>query len=62
MVWGLTDRYSRVALVEIEEPCRHEIQFGGMCANCGKDMTQCVQSNSVVTVGIPLMFGLQGYI
>jgi RNA polymerase II subunit A-like phosphatase len=28
-----------VDLVEIEEPCTHEIQFGGLCANCGKDMT-----------------------
>ena len=33
---------SRLPLVEIEEPCRHEIQFGGMCANCGKDMTEYV--------------------
>jgi len=29
-----------VELVEIEEPCRHEVQFGGMCAICGKDMTE----------------------
>lgn len=29
-----------VDLVEIEEPCRHDVQFGGMCANCGKDMTE----------------------
>lgn len=29
-----------VALVEIEEPCQHEVQFGGLCANCGKDMTE----------------------
>ncbi|KAF2743904.1 hypothetical protein M011DRAFT_471030 [Sporormia fimetaria CBS 119925] len=28
-----------VDIVEIEEPCTHEIQFGGLCANCGKDMT-----------------------
>lgn len=27
------------AIAEIEEPCRHEVQFGGMCAECGKDMT-----------------------
>lgn len=30
---------SRQLLVEIEEPCRHELQFGGMCADCGADMT-----------------------
>ncbi|KAJ5888032.1 hypothetical protein N7495_008073 [Penicillium taxi] len=28
-----------VDLVEITEPCSHEVQFGGMCAECGKDMT-----------------------
>jgi RNA polymerase II subunit A-like phosphatase len=28
-----------VELLEIEEPCTHEIQFGGLCAECGKDMT-----------------------
>ncbi|KAI9878677.1 MAG: Carboxy-terminal domain (CTD) phosphatase [Pleopsidium flavum] len=27
-------------VAEIEEPCAHEVQFGGMCANCGKDMTE----------------------
>lgn len=26
-------------LVEIEEPCSHEVQFGGLCAACGLDMT-----------------------
>lgn len=29
----------RINVVEIDEPCAHEVQFGGMCANCGKDMT-----------------------
>ncbi|GAB7350968.1 hypothetical protein MBLNU459_g1467t2 [Dothideomycetes sp. NU459] len=28
-----------IAIAEIEEPCKHEVQFGGMCAECGKDMT-----------------------
>lgn len=28
-----------VDLVEIEEPCPHDVQFGGMCAGCGMDMT-----------------------
>ena len=27
------------AVAEVEEPCKHEVQFGGMCAECGKDMT-----------------------
>ena len=25
-------------MVEIEEPCSHSVQFGGLCAQCGKDM------------------------
>lgn len=28
-----------VDIAEIEEPCRHDVQFGGMCASCGKDLT-----------------------
>lgn len=28
-----------VNIAEIDEPCSHEVQFGGLCANCGKDMT-----------------------
>ena len=39
-----------VPLVEIEEPCTHETQFGGLCAICGKDMTEydsLSQSDSV---------------
>lgn len=27
-------------VAEIDEPCTHSVQFGGMCVNCGKDMTQ----------------------
>ncbi|KAF1361901.1 hypothetical protein EJ07DRAFT_164372 [Lizonia empirigonia] len=27
-------------MVDIEEPCTHEIQFGGLCAECGQDMTK----------------------
>ena len=34
----------RIDLVEIEEPCTHETQFGGLCTNCGKDMTECAPS------------------
>ncbi|PGH18022.1 hypothetical protein AJ79_00648 [Helicocarpus griseus UAMH5409] len=29
-----------IDVAEIDEPCSHEVQFGGMCANCGKDMTE----------------------
>ncbi|KAL6721087.1 CTD phosphatase Fcp1 [Lecanora helva] len=27
-------------IADIEEPCAHSVQFGGMCASCGKDMTE----------------------
>jgi RNA polymerase II subunit A-like phosphatase len=30
----------RTDIIEIEEPCTHEIQFGGLCADCGQDMTK----------------------
>ncbi|KAJ5094065.1 hypothetical protein N7456_009926 [Penicillium angulare] len=29
-----------IDVVEIAEPCAHEVQYGGMCAECGKDMTE----------------------
>ena len=35
----------KTGVAEIEEACKHEIQYGGICANCGKDMTT-VQYNS----------------
>jgi hypothetical protein len=28
-----------VDICEIEEECPHEMQYLGMCTNCGKDMT-----------------------
>lgn len=31
---------SGIPLLDIEEPCTHETQFGGLCVDCGKDMTQ----------------------
>ncbi|KAJ9644870.1 CTD phosphatase Fcp1 [Knufia peltigerae] len=34
-----------VDICEIEEECPHEVQFQGMCTNCGKDMTT-VQAGS----------------
>lgn len=30
----------RTDVAEIEEACKHDVQFGGMCAICGKDMNQ----------------------
>jgi len=35
------------AIAEIEEPCKHGTQFGGMCADCGKDMTT-VEYNTTI--------------
>ena len=34
---------SSIEIAEIDEPCSHSVQFGGMCANCSQDMTQYVQ-------------------
>jgi RNA polymerase II subunit A C-terminal domain phosphatase len=33
-------------VADIEEPCKHEVQFGGMCANCGKDMNETTYSTT----------------
>ncbi|KAJ6021359.1 hypothetical protein N7540_006863 [Penicillium herquei] len=37
-----------VDVVEITEPCAHEVQFGGMCAECGKDMTESSYNTEVM--------------
>lgn len=37
----------RVLVAEIEEPCKHEVQFGGMCADCGRDMNTVSYSTTV---------------
>ncbi|KAF1848375.1 uncharacterized protein K460DRAFT_364349 [Cucurbitaria berberidis CBS 394.84] len=29
-----------IELLEIQEPCTHETQFGGLCVDCGEDMTK----------------------
>ncbi|TKA27043.1 hypothetical protein B0A50_05234 [Salinomyces thailandicus] len=34
-------------VAEVEEPCKHEVQFGGMCADCGKDMNTVSYSTTV---------------
>lgn len=36
----LIDHPSSVGIAEIEEPCAHSVQFGGMCVTCGKDMSE----------------------
>ncbi|KAM5433097.1 CTD phosphatase Fcp1 [Microsporum ferrugineum] len=37
-----------ITIAEIDEPCAHEVQFGGMCANCGKDMTHASYNTDVL--------------
>ncbi|RMJ26105.1 hypothetical protein PHISP_03038 [Aspergillus sp. HF37] len=37
-----------IDVVEIDEPCAHEIQFGGLCAECGKDMTESTYNTEVM--------------
>ncbi|RMX98569.1 hypothetical protein D0867_12393 [Hortaea werneckii] len=37
----------RTFVAEVEEPCKHEVQFGGMCANCGKDMNMVTYNKTV---------------
>jgi RNA polymerase II subunit A-like phosphatase len=37
-----------VEVVEIDEPCAHEVQFGGLCAECGKDMTEASYNTEVM--------------
>ncbi|KAE8352580.1 hypothetical protein BDV28DRAFT_134850 [Aspergillus coremiiformis] len=36
-----------VEVIEIDEPCAHEVQFGGLCAECGKDMTESTYNTEV---------------
>lgn len=38
----------RTHVADIEEPCLHEVQFGGMCANCGRDLTVLGSYNSTM--------------
>ncbi|KAJ5095391.1 hypothetical protein NUU61_004747 [Penicillium alfredii] len=37
-----------VDIVEIDEPCAHEVQFGGLCAECGKDMTESSYNTEIM--------------
>ncbi|KAL4969513.1 protein-serine/threonine phosphatase [Aspergillus stella-maris] len=36
-----------VDFVEIDEPCAHEVQYGGLCAECGKDMTEATYNTEI---------------
>ncbi|KAL4810259.1 hypothetical protein BDV18DRAFT_130608 [Aspergillus unguis] len=36
-----------VDIVEIDEPCAHEVQYGGLCAECGKDMTEATYNTEI---------------
>ena len=38
----VADTLKREDIAEIEELCAHGVQYGGMCVNCGKDMTEYV--------------------
>lgn len=38
----------KTAVADVEEACKHEVQFGGLCANCGKDMKEVKSYNSTV--------------
>lgn len=35
-------------VADVEEACRHEVQFGGLCAECGKDMKEVKNYNTTV--------------
>lgn len=39
----------RSMVADVEEPCKHEVQFGGLCANCGKDMEEVNSYNASVS-------------
>ncbi|KAL3477551.1 hypothetical protein BJX99DRAFT_226124 [Aspergillus californicus] len=36
-----------VEIIEIDEPCAHEVQYGGLCAECGKDMTEATYNTDI---------------
>ncbi|KAI9809618.1 MAG: hypothetical protein M1825_000050 [Sarcosagium campestre] len=44
---GATISSNRLEIAEIEEPCSHAVQFGGMCTICGKDMTTITYNTDV---------------
>jgi RNA polymerase II subunit A-like phosphatase len=38
----------RTLVADVEEACKHEVQFGGLCADCGKDMKEVKSYNTTV--------------
>lgn len=38
----------RAYVADIEEPCKHEVQYGGICAICGKDVTELATYNTTI--------------
>ncbi|KAK4613624.1 RNA polymerase II subunit A C-terminal domain phosphatase [Fulvia fulva] len=40
----------RTLVGEIEEACRHEVQFGGLCADCGKDVNEITSYNETTSL------------
>ncbi|KAI9894275.1 MAG: Carboxy-terminal domain (CTD) phosphatase [Vezdaea aestivalis] len=45
---GAVIESSNVLIAEIEEPCSHAVQFGGLCTICGKDMTEITYNTEQV--------------
>lgn len=37
-----------VNVVEVNEPCPHEVHYGGLCADCGKDMTAATYNTDIL--------------
>lgn len=49
---SLANLSSSTDLAEIDEFCRHDVQYGGMCVSCGKDVTECVTRWKMYEIGI----------
>ena len=43
---GTTITEPNTALVDIDEACSHGVQYGGMCVDCGKDLTTIDYTNA----------------
>jgi RNA polymerase II subunit A-like phosphatase len=55
-----TDYCYSIDIAEIEEPCSHSVQFGGLCSLCGKDMTEYVCGFFVTPLALSLVMA-DGY-
>lgn len=47
--------------VVLDEPCKHGLQMGGLCAICGKDMTACVRAIIWVSLTMVCRLDYTGY-